>query len=401
MTASITKVGGAQLYTNSKRQFMEARGWKVDVVSSSKGTAMLPELTQYQYHINEDLEVFPYHYTKHKCKSILKRIEEKFEGNNEIIIESHNTIMHVWGELLAFRLQAKHVVYEITERSRCTKGLYPFFKFKFERKEMAGIQDSSLNYYFKGFMDVPVSQRYCLIAHYFSKQVDDVPYDTTVIPVSSAMCTIGILGRLQKPFVMEVAKQVSEYVKNDTNNKYTVIIIGGQKDGDSYISNIESLFSGISNVNLFFTGYLFPIPQKLVSLIDIGISSSGAVITLANEGVPTIAIDAHDLQPLGVYGITTDDVLYRKDDTIVPLSEWIKRIQTTPDAFRMETKQVTINEDVFNHHLDFINNSSKEVEYYTDFRRSSQIINRLLVTILGAKVFRSLRKNIKRTLLPL
>ena len=398
MTASITKVGGAQLYTNYKREYMESKGFFVEVFSCKPGAILIKDFDRYKDNIIEELGFLPMYYRKKRQKRIIERIATRFEGNDHrIIIESHNTTMHVWGELLAERLSAKHIVYEITERSKCKKSLYPFFKFKYERGEMAGIRDSSLQYYFQDYLKLPVSDRYSLLAYYPSKPVDDVQYDVDCIPDAAPMCTIGILGRLDKPFVMEVAAQLKDFVENESGKQYTIVIIGGQKEGNSTQKRIEEIYKNIGNVSLVFTGYLYPIPRCLLKKIDIGISSSGAVIAMADENVPTIVIDAHDMQPLGVYGITTDNILYRKGEDVVKLSDWIKRIQNHPERYKRNICMEKDDEDHLAHHLAFINDSERSVKYYTNFPNEFSI-KQLILGILGTKKFKRIRTQIRHIL---
>lgn len=398
MTASITKVGGAQLYTNSKKNYLESHGYKVDVISFKTGNVMINDLVRYQEHIYDELEFLPEYYSKREQDKILNRLANIYKDvSGKIVIESHNTTLHVWGELLACRLKAKHIVYEITERSKCKKELFPFFRFKYERGEMAGIQDSSLQYYFQNLMSVPVSSRNCLTAYYTTKQVDDVPFNVNSIPKASLMCTIGMLGRLDKPFILESANQIKNYVERDAGNKYTVIIIGGQKEGRSIRNKIEYLFKDVSNVSLVFTGFLFPIPRLLLNMIDIGISSSGSVLSMAEEGVPTIAIDAHDMQPLGVYGITTDNILYRKNETIVKLSNWIEEIQKDPERYRPEIKKTDVEESDFSTHLAFIEASDMNNNYFTQFNNGT-LFKQLLFRVLGKGKFKKIRARFRKVL---
>lgn len=392
MTASITKVGGAQLYTNYKREYMESKGFSVDIFSCNQGPILMNEFVRYKDNIIEELGFLPMYFGKTKQNEILEKMVSRYDSENyRIIIESHNTTMHVWGELLAARLKAKHIVYEITERSRCKKELFHFFKFKYDRREMAGIKDSSLQYYFRDYMDVPLSKKYSLLAYYPCKQVDDVDYNAGNIREASPMCTIGILGRLEKPFVLTVAKQLKAYIECDSNNNYTVIIIGGQKEGCSTKNKIQEIYKDIQNVSLVFTGFLYPIPRGLLSKIDIGISSAGAVVVLAKEGIPTISIDGHDMLPLGVYGVTTDNTLFRKGEEIVKLSNWIKRIQETPELYRKDICIVPDTEDHLAHHIEFINESEQSIQYYTHFSNGLSF-KQLIYRALGKDRFKQLRK---------
>ena len=395
MTASITKVGGAQLYTNYKREYMESKGFFVDIFSYKVGSILMREFDDFQRNIIEELGFLPMYFGRGKQNEIIERMAQRYSGeSNRIIIESHNTTMHVWGELLASRLKAKHIVYEITERSQCKKELFPFFKFKYERGEMAGITDSSLQYYFQDYMKVPASERYSLVAYYEFKQVDDVQYDVDNIPKSAPMCTIGILGRLDKPFVLEASIQLKAYIENDKEKNYTLIIIGGQKEGNTTQAKIEKVYEGVKNVSLVFTGYLYPIPRILLKKIDVGVSSSGAVLVLADEGVPTIVIDGHDMQPLGVYGVTTDNILYRKGEEIVPLSDWIKQIQNNPKQFNRNICKTRVTKDFLAHHCDFINESEQSVQYYTHFSYELSF-KQLIFRVLGKERFKHLRKRIR------
>ena len=81
----------------------------------------------------------------------------------------------------------------------------------------------------------------------------------------------------------------------------------------------------IQNLHVHHFGYIFPVPENIIDCSDVAFACSNSVLVSADRGIPTISIDIHDLQPLGIYGETTNSHLLRSNEPIVSVYELIKQ----------------------------------------------------------------------------
>ena len=209
ISTNIRTVGGAQNYMRNKIKFLVSKGWKVYVLfhkSNAEG-CVFEELRDYLGGEIEWLYMNPEHiygtidYYMMLSK-MLEHIEYCEEENCEYLIETHSEIQAIWGELLAKKVSGKHFFFSLQEKFGDLGASYPvyldFFKFKFERGEIAGITDSSLHRMFEGYMDVEISDRYKLRAAMVDNLCDGKVEALEKLPESD--WNIGYFGRCEKEY---------------------------------------------------------------------------------------------------------------------------------------------------------------------------------------------------------
>ena len=115
-TYSIREIGGTQMYTAGKANYLQNRGWQVYVFTkdSREGKSVIPSLTQY---IRPGggmnfLAMPPYRlktFEQDFClNEMLSRLNLVSGEDYEIIIESHDDKFAYWAELLAAKIGARH-----------------------------------------------------------------------------------------------------------------------------------------------------------------------------------------------------------------------------------------------------------------------------------------------------
>ena len=72
LTSSIIGIGGAQLYTRNKLNFLKERGWEVEVLSFSEGDIVFNELKEYEKSIVRALYHVPQLHTEKFKDSLIK-----------------------------------------------------------------------------------------------------------------------------------------------------------------------------------------------------------------------------------------------------------------------------------------------------------------------------------------
>ena len=122
LTFDISWVGGGQCYVASKARYLESQGWDVYVISAgnSRKTKKCPidYLNRFIPYMQIELSVPPHILPKALVDIELRKLRKiirSSDGKNEIIIESHNDIMALWGELLAKQLLARHFFWTANE----------------------------------------------------------------------------------------------------------------------------------------------------------------------------------------------------------------------------------------------------------------------------------------------
>jgi len=394
ITFSIINIGGSQLYVRNKAKWLREQGWDVEIWSSMEGNVCIPELVGEQKHIIHDLAYPPQFLRRSKQNKIIDLICNETKQQESIIVESHSTVFGLWGEKIAKKLHAKHLLNSLEENNRVlSHSHFGFIKYKWEHKALCGIFPTSIDSFFKKYKFIITPEKsYYLNAH-CSNPVDDVPYNISLIEGAK---TIILFGRLNKPFMPESAKSISEYLKKKHDDYFNVIIIGGAGDFKSY----KKLFAEINNCNLIMTGNLFPVPYSLLSKADVVVASAGCVRVSYNLGIPTISIDGNDLQPIGIMGFSTTQTLFRDKEPIIPLGVLLDKV-LYEGCIEKHLKPFSPVEFEFSEHIRFVNSMVDPYSYYdTDkitFNFKNKCISRakrILYNLIGYSNYSKLSKYI-------
>ena len=384
----VCNIGGAENYVNSKLRWLNNKGWSTAVLHYDKGPIMLSYLKEKHIRIPE-LEYFPLLYSSRKLSLILQTMVTSICDDNydEVIIESSKLPMSIWAEIVASKIHAKHLFYCLEEKETVNPSFKDYINFKLNRKELAGIDLKSIEFLLDSCGIKRTDHNSPFLTAYSDGVVVD--YSHPMIDIIKKIphdFVIGSIGRLEKPFLQITIKELVEYVKKDSSHSYILLMIGGTNGYLPGEQSIEEMCDGVINLHLLITGFIYPIPSKLITLCDIVISSAGSCWASVQEGVPTISIDAEDYQPIGVIPYTTKSALHRTNEIIRPLETYLF------DALQLRLFkhfEPIVRTDVdYSSHLDFIENSNTDYNYY-EFKalRKNNNLKRLLFTILGSKLY--------------
>lgn len=394
LTHGIDSIGGGQLYIASKMEYLRSIGWDVMVFAFAEGKVMLPRLKSFQNNVIPELINHPFCYGKSLRSKILERLSEGCDENT--IVESNSTMLSLWGELLAEKLKCKHLFYNINETSICQKHYLEYYRFKLYRNEFKGITNKSIPSFFSGLISINPNQEYCLNAIYDLKQVDDYNY-TISDSFDYNSLTIGIVGRLDKPFILQVTKELVLYLKKK-EGRFNIVYLGGAGAGSNIELSLRKELEQLKNVNVIFAGYLYPMPRNLIQCFDICISSSGAVRSITKEKILTISIDANDLKPIGIFGLTTSNSLYRGDEELVSLGLLLDDVlflhKFVKDSIEYEEEQQDYSER-WKPHLDFIKESCSIKDYYVSFPKPG-LLKTILIRLFGISFYKKLWLMLKK-----
>ena len=367
MTHSIVKVGGAEIYLRNKCNYLKEKGWKVYIFSYDRGKVLISDLREFESCIIRKLSFSPIAFSQRERQRVLDKLCQMVavRSGDEIVVESNNFLITLWAELLAERLGARHLVYELQEDSFIySPGLLDFLKFKYERREFAGITANSLVNFFSPYFEVPESNRYFLRA-YCSNSIEDV--DAAPVSLPPADVTIGSLGRIEKPFVRSAVEDMGHFIGRHPDLKFNVVFIGGERNGHHREKAIRQSLGKYPNVNVYITGLLFPIPAKLLYSVDVFLSSAGSAFATANLGIPTISYDANDLKPIGILRHTTQNSIFRGPDEPPASAEELLSEVLIQRKYPKNIRPIPDVHPDFSSHIDFVSQMSPKREYY-DFK---------------------------------
>lgn len=398
ITPTLQNMGGAQSYIRAKMRWLRENGWQVDVIFAIPGKAVIPELQKCSLCFQETKYPTFYYRARERKRIVNKLCSAVLDKQyDEVIIESTVIENSTWGECIASKIGAKQLLYTLQEDNTTpNKSLQEYLLFKHSRKEMAGIVETSLYDCFSTFHPITRDLSYCLKAYQFYP-VEDYEYNLVdVISKEKHDFVIGSLCRLNKPCIRAIFDEVLSYIKEHSNYRFILLLIGDSPEGDDTRSYIEKMCSKVLNLKLYITGYLFPVPKKLLALVDAGYSTSGSVRIMANEGIPTVAVDGNDYKPIGVMGYDTDNSLFRESEPIIEIKKYFDRILFEKSIEKKSPKKPT--QPDYSSHFEFLSNSAASKTYFNVSKlcwNKDQRLQRILMPILGPKAYHKIMSLIK------
>lgn len=363
---SVANMGGAQMYIRNKVLFLRQHGWTVDIILAQGGAANLSELQEFNYVVPElafDIFVFSKRKKQEVLDAIVKRIGSEAE---EVVIESTCIPESSWSEAVSKRLRAKHIVFLLQEENAVGNSrMQEYFLFKHNRKELFGITDTSLGMMFESFHPIPKEQSYRLPA--FCNNVEanvDSPF-IELVKGTEYDHLIGMLSRLEKPFVMPSIKDFCRFANKHEDKKFLLLLMGDAPKGSGIIEQIQDLVKNTApNVTVIATGYLYPVPTRLLEMCDAFFTSAGSAGVCKRSGVPTITYDGNDLKPIGILGRTTKNSLFRGENEIQQDFSVLMEQILFKKKYKKETPNYAEGLPDFSSHLKALVDSSPEKEYY-------------------------------------
>ena len=371
LTPELGSMGGSQMYVCNKSTYLRAMGWNVKIVYFTQSELLIKKLSEFESIYTPELAWGIQYYLPWHVKTIVKRLVSSININDsDVVIESCLYHLSFWGEILASKIRAKHILHFLEEDiPPFGKRIACFMDYKLKRWECMNAEEKSLKRLFKIFYR-PEYKKYEFKTDFFCSNVFDGGdnISETNYQFDNSDDTILSLGRLDKPYITEMVEQVVMYSTRHSNRKINFIFIGGSPNGKDEDS-IKQKLSVCPNLKSYFLGYLFPIPERVIKSSSVAIATSNSVLIPYNLGVPTIAVDANDFFAIGLYGIDTKYRVFRRDEKQVPISDYLERVLINKDFSMPEKKQKPrsmeeILDDHFKEQLSFVRRSTGDKTYY-------------------------------------
>ncbi len=324
----IINMGGEQQYCRNKLIAMENLGYSTTLVSCDKGEIYIDYLKQYKKNTIQELRYPPFCFTKKHQKKVITKLKKIIgECDSSAVIESVNPATSEWAELFAKEVRCKNTIFLLDEGFEVSPSELDFFKYKLSRKELSGMDPHTLPTLFKNGFHEDQNDNYVFDAT-CTNVVEDIEYDNQIFEkVSNSDYVIGIFSRLEKGFVYISVNNIVNYANLNKDKKILLIIIGGAENKTSIKKILKVLSNKPSNLEYFITGFLYPVPLKLLKALDVSLSTAGAaIITGIDLNIPTISIDSFSGEPIGILNYTTTEIIYNKDDEKHDLSYYLNLI---------------------------------------------------------------------------
>ncbi len=334
LTHCVCDIGGMQLYTSRKIEYLKSQGWTPLVFFYRSGDIEIDNLKIYSQNHIQDLRFCVGNVSESARKKVLKQIGKFVNDAQDVIVESCCLALGTWGEYIASNFQGKHILYIIDEIiSQPTPKMYEFLEFKANQKLLYCIKQKVLADVFKNKFNL---DEFVLRAAGASSNNISDSFNPIVSEIPDGIPTILSLGRLDKPYIGYLFDSIVRFVNSNPERKFNFVIVGdtpihGAKQG------LLSKFENIENVNIFDLGFLWPIPRQLFSKVNVALGSAGSIMLCNRQGVPSIAIDVNDYEAIGVYGQNTSNTLFRdENDPVETIIDWLNLILIENKIIRRE-----------------------------------------------------------------
>ena len=324
---------GGHIYTQNKVQCVQNNGWEVYLVTYEKKGPTLATFSEYPVLQIRDLAYLPSLFTKiHRgviVDSIIRFAE--IEPGDHVVIESNSMRFSYWAELVANKIKCKHFAFLLEGYFHLKEDAYNFFKFKLDRRELAGTREESLKQLSNNHFIVNDRNNKCFVA-YCVNSLSEEMYDLNISCSDYDLC-IGHIGRESKPYVKELVKDIICYASQNGNKKILLVMIGADKNSSISIQ-FQNAASEINNLTLICTGNIYPIPRSIVERMNVAIGSSGCIKVSLFCKTTTIAYLDDVMKPYGIIGNQITSLPVNRHAATYDLADLIDDIVSNTDRYK-------------------------------------------------------------------
>ncbi len=360
-------MGGGQLYTRNKTDYLKKNGWKVDVYTGRTGQLMLSEMSEYENNYYKELNFSPFYASPKRRKEIIDIISQD-RDYEEIVIESAKQPMALWGELIAANLGAKHVFFDLDENFPVyDKWYYEFIDFKHQRRELAGIMPFSLIRMFNKYKEVSATECYSL--KFLCENTISEQNNYVMEGIAKTDINFGCISRLDKDYIIPMMEEVVKFSQAHPQLSVSFVLVG-DSTCPSILERLKAIASQAEHMRFYALGYLSPIPKALIDYVDYFIGTSGSAVMTAAAGKITIAVDTVTCVPIGIIGYDIDTGIFADNNAQHTLFQYLEHLHFQADKNKI-TSKIRANKNLFfdymeefHSHMAFIQNSEPEKEYF-------------------------------------
>ncbi len=361
-------IGGGQLYTKNKTDYLKQNGWQVHVYTGRFGRLLMEEMREYEDNFIPELDDLPFFTKRKRREEIIDKISGDAGKAECVIIESHKMSLSVWGELSAKRIRARHVIFDLDEEfPEFRKWQYEFLDFKHKRKELSGIKEVSLDRMFGNYKRVRKKEAYYL--NFTDTNTFSELHNAVMEDYDKGNIGFGCISRLNKPYIIPMFEQIAKLAERHPEILFSIAFVGCEGE-DGILRVIRNIVNRQDNLKLFAYGFLSPVPSKLLEA-DCFINTAGSACMTACAGKLTVGVDTCTCKPIGILGIDVSEALFQPEGSCMPdLCDYLEDILFHRDFHNLcqlarEKRFVeTDYRNEFDRHMEFIRRGDHGREYY-------------------------------------
>lgn len=311
LTFAMNGLSGGPSYVNNKVKLLKENGNDAVVFDHYGSLNLNGEIELdylFPYRNNRMLELFfpPSYFTREQRAKVLDKLCKTIGEADDYVVESSSSRLALWGELLAERLHAKHLLLYIGEHLDIrTEEEYRYLDFKLNRRELFTIKPKTMQNLFKGYKKISEEEADNL---FFTASMGVKPVDVPMPEIenlSEANYRILSFGRY-KPYFENLIDGVLDFCSRHKSERVNFLIMGEVVLSDKTRSKLESE----SNLFVKFIDPKRPLPKAVFDYSDVVIATAGCANISYFYGAKTISMDVETCMPLGVMGYTTTDSVY-------------------------------------------------------------------------------------------
>lgn len=389
MLSYITGSGGVQCYAAAKAKYLEEHGWHVVVISGnnpqSKERCRIGFLDKYLTNGNPYQNIHICSMPKYMVKKGLERYLEAIgpiEKGEEAIVESWNSPTALWGELLASRLNARHIFWAANEVFRkygepnyqCYEEKIDFYMFKMDRGEVF----TSLNGANRLFVDYRTYKE----GDFLESFITEAPISDIDSPIVNAIAksdwNICYIGRSNKPYVPYIFEDVGKFTRRHSDKNIQFLVVGEVNANKEPLQRIKN----IPNLMVVELGDLYPIPRSLYGKVDVIIAGSGSARHSMDEGALVISADSQLNNSHGILGYDTNESIQKEEGALdMTFDEALERALVEKTWMKQDNKWIRKPgiKECIDRQFEIINRASPNLKYYDETKLLSGQIDFLRI----------------------
>lgn len=391
-------ISGAPIYHRNKALYMQESGWSVYYISVRDGKIFVSGLEKFIIGCFPILEVAPFLLKASERARVLKSICSKIPSlGDEIVIETGTFYTAYWGELLAKELGARHTIVYLDEHNSGINGqTAKFFKFKYDRFELACISQAAYQDIFAPFWTLD-SCYAVVLSCYCTNSLEDISSPITK-EIKCADITIGYVGRLEKDAFKVLIEEICQF--SIDYPQFTIALnCFGDFDSKEERMNLLQHLSSYNKITLYISGFIFPIPVKAITKCNICFGSAGSAFVPVKANVPTVEINVYTNKPDG-FKISVKESKYTKISKGESIYDYLKAFFV--DRFRPQNDFYDLSEDKllmhkhFQYHISFLEKAQQIPTRYFDFSMinlsSKEKMKKLFLVLFGYRMLKQVKK---------
>lgn len=298
---------GSATYVRNKMKWLEKKGWEVivfDGTGANNTPIVIEEFKQFENNRIKELYFSPSLFWKININRILDKIISKIPHSDFVVIESNNPNLAMWGELLANRLCAKHIIYTLGEKDKIRSYReFDFLNYKASNEELFCIDSKAVTLLFDDYKtSINPETHYwnacnsAPVEYYKFHSIDSLIKDGIFI---------GYFGR-EKTYLNNVIDNIIKFALNHIEIKVSFVLLGVNKLSDEFVTKL----SPISNLKYYCIEAQPIIPKQFFNLCDIVIANAACALIAYEEGCKVISMNVKNNEPLGILGFTTNEISF-------------------------------------------------------------------------------------------